>query len=291
MISYGMAKARAMAGRDDWNEREAIKSATILWYDTEEEGYELEIENEDDLDAEDFRAWIEENADSLVQEDAAANCTTFEDIEDIEYETEWIDDDALFRGRIRRRLRKRMGMDDRQISQKAESPEGGLCLVLRMLLVIWSCLVSECSQFAALLCKLQFVVLLLILLLLTMLCILFLRLYRSIFHCLLHLFLKHFRGNKCYPFLIIGQNDQPLPACQPEFLSDFFWDNKLTALVYDHRTPDILSLLRRWKYPFPVKRRCFHKAVYGHSVDFGETHTLFYIRNGNAVLPFCVSLP
>ena len=96
MISYGMAKARAMAGRDDWNEREAIKSATILWYDTEEEGYELEIENEDDLDAEDFRAWVEENADSLAQEDAAANGTTFEGIEDIEYETEWIDDDALF---------------------------------------------------------------------------------------------------------------------------------------------------------------------------------------------------
>ena len=91
MISYGMAKARAMAGRDDWNEREAIKSATILWYDTEEEGYELEVEN-----AEDFRAWIEENADSLAQEDAAANGTTFEGIEDIEYETEWINDDALF---------------------------------------------------------------------------------------------------------------------------------------------------------------------------------------------------
>jgi hypothetical protein len=96
MISYGLAKARAMAGRDDWNEREAIKSATILWYDTEEEGYELEIENEDDLDAEDFRAWVEENADSLAQKDAAANGTTFEGIEEIEYETEWIDDDALF---------------------------------------------------------------------------------------------------------------------------------------------------------------------------------------------------
>ena len=41
MISYGLAKARAMAGRDDWNAREAIRSATILWYDTEEEGYEL----------------------------------------------------------------------------------------------------------------------------------------------------------------------------------------------------------------------------------------------------------
>jgi len=96
MISYGLAKARAMAGRDDWNEREAIKSATILWYDTEEEGYELEVENEDDLDAEDFRAWVEENADSLAHEDAAANGTTFEGIEDIDYETEWIDDDALF---------------------------------------------------------------------------------------------------------------------------------------------------------------------------------------------------
>lgn len=96
MISYGLAKARAMAGRDDWNEREAVKSATILWYDTEEEAYELEIENEDDLDAEDFRAWIEENADRLAQEDAAANGTTFDGVEEIDYKTEWIDDDALF---------------------------------------------------------------------------------------------------------------------------------------------------------------------------------------------------
>ena len=48
------------------------------------------------FDAEDFRAWVEENADSLAQEDAAANGTTFEGIEEIEYETEWIDDDALF---------------------------------------------------------------------------------------------------------------------------------------------------------------------------------------------------
>ena len=58
--------------------------------------YGMEIENEDDLNAEDFRAWVEENADSLAQEDAAANGTTFEGIEEIEYETEWIDDDALF---------------------------------------------------------------------------------------------------------------------------------------------------------------------------------------------------
>ena len=57
---------------------------------------ELEVENEDDLNAEDFRAWVEENADSLAQEDAAANGTTFDDIEEINYETEWIDDDALF---------------------------------------------------------------------------------------------------------------------------------------------------------------------------------------------------
>ena len=63
---------------------------------SEKVGYELEVENEDYLDAEDFRAWVEENADSLAQEDAAANGTTFEGIEDIDYETEWIDDDALF---------------------------------------------------------------------------------------------------------------------------------------------------------------------------------------------------
>ena len=96
MISYGLAKARAMAGRDDWNERETIKSATILWYDTEEEGYGLEIANENDLDEADFTAWIEENAEAFAKEDAAANGTTFEGIDDIEYETETIDDDALF---------------------------------------------------------------------------------------------------------------------------------------------------------------------------------------------------
>ena len=45
MISYGLAKARAKAGRTDWNERQRVRSATILWFDTEDEGYELEIEN------------------------------------------------------------------------------------------------------------------------------------------------------------------------------------------------------------------------------------------------------
>ena len=96
MISYGLAKARAMAGRDDWNEREYIKSATILWYDTEDEGYELEVENEDELDEAEFIDWIEQNSEELAKEDAAANGKTFDGIDNIDYETEWIDDDALF---------------------------------------------------------------------------------------------------------------------------------------------------------------------------------------------------
>ena len=96
MISYGLAKARAKAGRTDWNERQRVRSATILWFDTEDEGYELEIENEDDLDEAEFTDWIEQNADSLAQEDAAANGKTFDGVEEITYDTEWIDDDALF---------------------------------------------------------------------------------------------------------------------------------------------------------------------------------------------------
>ena len=43
-----------------------------------------------------LRAWVEENADRLAKEDAAANGTTFDGVEEIDYETEWIDDDALF---------------------------------------------------------------------------------------------------------------------------------------------------------------------------------------------------
>ena len=43
MVSYGMAKARAMANRADWNERTEITKAVITWVDDE---YDLEIENE-----------------------------------------------------------------------------------------------------------------------------------------------------------------------------------------------------------------------------------------------------
>lgn len=49
MVSYGMAKARAMANRADWNERTEITKAVITWVDDEYE-YDLEIENEDRMD-------------------------------------------------------------------------------------------------------------------------------------------------------------------------------------------------------------------------------------------------
>ena len=45
MVSYGIAKARAMANRADWNERTEITKAVITWVDDEYE-YDLEIENE-----------------------------------------------------------------------------------------------------------------------------------------------------------------------------------------------------------------------------------------------------
>ena len=95
MISYGMAKARAMASRTDWNERTEITKAFITWLDREY-AYELEIENEDHMDNEEFRAWIKENAEDLAKEDAKENSTAFEEIADIDFEEEYIDDDALF---------------------------------------------------------------------------------------------------------------------------------------------------------------------------------------------------
>ena len=49
MVSYGMAKARAMANRTDWNERTEITKAVITWVDAEYE-YELEIEKEYRMD-------------------------------------------------------------------------------------------------------------------------------------------------------------------------------------------------------------------------------------------------
>lgn len=95
MVSYGIAKARAKANRADWNARTEITKAIITWADSEYE-YELEIENEDGMDDAEFTAWVEENAEDFAKEDAEENGTTFEEIDSIEYEEDYIDDDALF---------------------------------------------------------------------------------------------------------------------------------------------------------------------------------------------------
>ena len=95
MVSYGIAKARAKANRADWNARTEITKAIITWADSEYE-YELEIENEDGMEDAEFTAWVEENAEDLAKEDAEENGTTFEEIDSIEYEEDYIDDDALF---------------------------------------------------------------------------------------------------------------------------------------------------------------------------------------------------
>ena len=95
MVSYGIAKARAMANRTDWNERTEITKAVITWFDADYE-YELEIENEDRMDNEEFTAWVEENAESLAKADAEENGTTFEEIDSIDFTEKEIDDDALF---------------------------------------------------------------------------------------------------------------------------------------------------------------------------------------------------
>ena len=95
MVAYGIAKARAMANRTDWNERTEITKAVITWFDADYE-YELEIENEDRMDNEEFTAWVEENAESLAKADAVENGTTFEEIDRIDFKEDYIDDDALF---------------------------------------------------------------------------------------------------------------------------------------------------------------------------------------------------
>ena len=69
MVSYGIAKARAKAWRTDWNERTEITKAIITWVDKDYE-YELEIENDDHMDDEEFKAWIEKNAEEFAKEDA-----------------------------------------------------------------------------------------------------------------------------------------------------------------------------------------------------------------------------
>lgn len=95
MVSYGIAKARAMANRTDWNERTEITMAVITWFDENYE-YDLEIENEDRMDDEEFTAWVEKNAEDLAKADAEENETIFEGIDRIDFKEDYIDDDALF---------------------------------------------------------------------------------------------------------------------------------------------------------------------------------------------------
>ena len=95
MVSYGIAKARAMANRTDWNERTEITKVVITWFDADYE-YDLEIENEDRMDDEEFTAWVEENAEDLAKADAEENETIFEGIDRINFKEDYIDDDALF---------------------------------------------------------------------------------------------------------------------------------------------------------------------------------------------------
>ena len=95
MVSYGIAKARAKANRADWNARTEITKAIITWADSEYE-YELEIENDDHMDDEEFKAWIEKNAEDFAKEDAKENGTTFEELVGIDYEEDYIDDDERF---------------------------------------------------------------------------------------------------------------------------------------------------------------------------------------------------
>ena len=95
MVSYGIAKARAMANKTDWNERTEITKAVITWVDDEYE-YDFEIENEDRMDDEEFTAWVEKNAENLAKADAEENETIFEGIDRINFKEDYIDDDALF---------------------------------------------------------------------------------------------------------------------------------------------------------------------------------------------------
>ena len=90
MVSYGMAKARAMANRADWNERTEITKAVITWVDAEYE-YDLEIENEYRMDDAEFTDWVEENAESLAKADAEENGTAFEGIDRIDFKEDYID--------------------------------------------------------------------------------------------------------------------------------------------------------------------------------------------------------
>ena len=95
MVAYGIAKARAMANRADWNERTEITMAVITWFDADYE-YDLEIENEDRMDDKEFTEWVEKNAEDLAKADAEENETIFEGIDRINFKEDYIDDDVLF---------------------------------------------------------------------------------------------------------------------------------------------------------------------------------------------------
>ena len=95
MVAYGIAKARAMANRTNWNERTEITKAVITWFDADYE-YDIEIENEDRMDDEEFTEWVEKNAEDLAKVDAEENETIFEGIDRIDFKEDYIDDDALF---------------------------------------------------------------------------------------------------------------------------------------------------------------------------------------------------
>lgn len=94
MVNYAEALRRARASKSDWNEEERISKAIITWADSDWE-YETEIENEGMTDSE-FKAWIAEHAEGLAKEAASKEHTTFEELDRIEYEYEFIDDDAAF---------------------------------------------------------------------------------------------------------------------------------------------------------------------------------------------------
>ncbi len=90
MVSYAEALRRAKAGKSDWNEEERISKATITWVDSDWE-YETEVENEDMTDSE-FKAWVAEHAEELAREAAERENTTFEEVDRIDFEYEFLDD-------------------------------------------------------------------------------------------------------------------------------------------------------------------------------------------------------
>lgn len=95
MVSYGEAKARAMANRHDWNEREYIKKAVITFFDEEYE-YDIEVVNDDMMSDEDFTDYVYSDAENIAKDEASDMGVKFEGIGNIYFENGTIDDDALF---------------------------------------------------------------------------------------------------------------------------------------------------------------------------------------------------